>query len=494
MEDNYKRVSELVRLDKLRILSILSPARSASTITSKALANSPAIQGECSQPFHLAYSNPYTPPLDREEMAYGYILDTYESIAMSEGARPITIIVKEMARNIGIGSQLERWNAVCQKHLVTLRNPLLSSESLIRVDLNFIEDMPEALHKLAIAFAEEHGYEPTPLFLEKYVNVFAKHRGYEDPSGLGQHWRTMVNAIKDKRDYRDVDDILQAFEPYFELNAHQKPIVADLLSNITDVTAARYGFGSLNSFAQQQGYANWQAMLIANLGQEQPKLDAFRPLLDKYFVYSITGWENIGYISDKLEGVAVASVDSTVLRLLEPETMQGICEFLGIDYSDNIVDWSGTEVATISASEHIESSYKKVYGRADFARSIERPFEAPIGLDRLPEGFREHIESVAMPVYVDLLGRDMCIRAEGMELREILGAQANSRGHGIQEVDPVFSYAFIATDNHADENEKRRLSGKIRDAQPEFVREFDLVDQSVQKAALQARSAAVTRA
>ncbi len=135
------------------------------------LAHSPSAHGFLNQPFHLTYSHPYMPPEDREELAYQRIWKTYQETKDShneDNEECTTLVLKCMARNLGIGKQLLRFIELTNNIVLLIRNPYFSIDSLLRTQVATIEKMPEASHYI--------------------IDEYALNKGIEDTSGADKHW------------------------------------------------------------------------------------------------------------------------------------------------------------------------------------------------------------------------------------------------------------------------------------------------------------------
>ena len=475
---NFFRVKELVDTGKLEIISIISPVRTVSSITSRCFSGHPQIDTECLQPFHLKYSTPYNPPTDREEDGYALILENYQKAAAKKDTGKIRIVVKEMARNISTGEQLIRWSSLTKNPLVTIRNPILSIESLIRQGVqSFFEAMPEAFYELARSFAERNGHQASNEYLEKFLNIYAKHHGFIDSTGLGQHFKVMTKHALQTKDYRVLGELLLAFEPYEDLNNRLLYMKRHYVETMDDSTAKLAGYENLNDFAKKKGKQNWKE--IKKNALDSNDFSEVQPLLDVVFSTSISGWFNIGKITDAIEEYCVIEV--SLMRTDPNGILSQACEYIGLDGShvDAMINFAPN--SRESGTRHMEAHYIAAQSRIHGSEKLELPTEVPAAFEKFPLHFQQHILEVALPAYIFLLSHDKCLRPHDRKgVETLLHKKVTPEGVTLMQIDPVMAYALISTSKSIPRQERAQMLEALMN---ERKREFGPVMEKISQLA-----------
>jgi hypothetical protein len=432
MVSNYESVQEKVSGGELRLIAIDSPARCGSTTIEIALTESPSVHTHIHQPFHLPYSNPYTPPADRENDAYSLILNAYEAAASATEERPIVIVAKEMTRNLGVGAQMERWHELADKQILLGRNPQLSIESLVRLDLNLMEDRPEAFSEPLNDYAKRYGFEDT----------LGEHQNWRDGDiGLGQHWRKMLDHVLKTRDYTPVGQLSSEFGINWDLNSH------------------------LQEF--QDDYKEV-------FGQD---------IVDNMFKTSGSGWLNMGENISNFRGEDCIVVECTIMRT-EPEAIfRELSKYAGIEFTERMVNgW------THATGEHFnrgatEPAAMPAYSAVLASDHIMRAKHTPVETTMFSEEFQEHLQDIAFPAYIDMLMNKQAVRPSGKEeIEKILNSAVSDEGDKLRDVDPIFAYAITATDITLGPRERSGILTDIRERDGErFGDVFDNIDSIVAK-------------
>ena len=456
---NFNRVKQLVESGRLELISIIAPVRTASTITSRCFANHGQVDATCSQPFHLAYNYPYKPPDDRENDGYGLLLATYESVATTSIGQPVRIVVKEMARNFSTGGHIERWNQLAGKHLITVRNPILSVESLIRMNLKFFfNEMQEGYKELAHTYAARNGLEFTPAYRDDFLNCYAKSLGFETDDDSGQHYLALVRYTTQKDDYRLLGDLLKEFEPYEDLNTRLPEMIRHYVRSVDDHIANAAGFDGLDAFAKSRGYQDWHH-------QQQHVLDCgnFKPvqtLLDEVFSMSITGWFNLTKILPLLDDYAV--IETSVMRTTPELVFAPACHYLDIDDSGINAMLMLVDDRTATTSEHMEAHYIRAQERTHNSLMLEPPTEPPAPISRFPEHVQKHILDVALPAYLTLLQSDrVFVPDDEKEISELLATTIGKDRRSLMETDPVLAQSIICSAKKVSRQSKAKMTGKL---------------------------------
>ena len=164
-----------------------------------ALAHSPSVHTFLNQPFHLTYTHPYTPPDNREEIAYQRIWTSYQQAREEHAAEVITLVIKCMARNVGIGERLFRLLDITDSIVLLIRNPYLSIDSLLRTQVATLEEMSEA---------SRHD-----------LNEYALNKGF--------HWSALQQHVLTTKEYTRITDLLIETMAFIELNKYEQDMVRE---------------------------------------------------------------------------------------------------------------------------------------------------------------------------------------------------------------------------------------------------------------------------
>ncbi len=481
---SYDSVKQLVASKELRIIGIEAPARTSSTTLEIALSESPSVHTHSSQPFHIpnenpdgstpSVDNPYIPIENREERAYSLILETFERGKATNSDRPVVVVVKEMSRNLGIGDQFSRWVELTDKNVLMVRDPQLSVESIIRLQLHDLEERQAVLTQDINQYAKDRGFE----------DIIGEQQGWRGGEiGLGQHWRKMVHILVGteseigKREYGDFTDILQEFSTHWDLNSQQGSVLADFITQITDEDAQKLGHASLNAFAKSSGHANWGTMLATTLRAEQINVSAFQPFLDRIFSASCTGWRHTETIAQKIEGHDYVVVDASVLRTHPEDILQELTQFLDIDYVPTMAKgWQKANRQHFDTSA-FEPGFLSAFARARGSDAIEPPRESPIISAAFPPQFADHLKETAFPTYIGLLSDEKAVRPHGKEALNTLFDTAIG-GAALRDIDPVFAYSMVITDMNLAKDDKSAMLAEIRTKYAkDFGDVFDRIDE-----------------
>ncbi len=454
----YSKVKGLVDQGDLEMISIMGPSRAGSTILKNIIATSPTIDIGVNQPFHLAYDVPYTPPseAEREERAYQNILNAYDQARGQKPDGKITMVVKEMARNLGIGEQYDAYDAVISSHVVAVRNPLLSVESEIKSGVIDYEERPEVF--------------------TYNLNLFARRNGYKDP--FGEDWQQMKADIVESGSWGKLARLHKEYNRSFDLNLYQPTMVREYVRSLTDEDAITAGYESLDDFAVQNDYPNWE-FLGALADNDDIDIEKFQPILDEIFAFSATGWRNTKYLIDRTDPDKLFISDNSLLRIQPEHHLAELCEALGIEYSDNMVSGINGDNTSHNTAEYFESAFDKLFERAAKSRSVEPPRENPPFIKGLPQDYDKHLSFFAFPAYFSCLANRNAIRPnEAHEINETCNVEIEDEETNLRDRDPVFIYALVASSQELDTQKIRFSKKMIRGAYPNFSEEFDAIDQA----------------
>ncbi|NES19019.1 MAG: hypothetical protein F6K41_08835 [Symploca sp. SIO3E6] len=383
----YEMVKSCVEHGDLKIICIISPARVGSTFFMNVLAQSPSVHGFINQPFHLTYSYPYVFPGNREEIAYQRIWETYQQVRKLHYPKTITLVLKCMARNLGIGQQIRRFIQLIEKSIILIRNPLLSIDSLLKMQVISIEDMPEA---------SQHNFDN-----------YALQQGVMDQTGHGHHWRVLRDLVLETKNYRLITDLLIETLAFIELNQYEIDMLNDYQYRFNDDD------GSFNHvFA-----LNW------------------------------TGWDNMAAIYERYMSSSMnyLVVDSTILRAIPEKVSREVSHALNIRYSPQMLNnWKVVKEKIMDNTILKTSWMKSCYNTVTNSSGVKLPKEAPIPINLFPYIYQQHILNTAYPSYFALLKTHHTIRPRSHEeMQVLLNTTVTEDGKLLKQVDPIFAQILL---------------------------------------------------
>jgi len=386
----YQMIESKVRYGDLKLICIISPARVGSTLFMNVLAQSPSVHGFINQPFHLTYSFPYVPPDNREEIAYQRIWEKYLEARKIHSQKVIVLVIKCMARNLGIGQQIVRLLKLIDKPILLIRNPFLSIESLLKMQVMSIEDMPEAS--------------------QNDLDFYALQKGFMDKKGDRNHWQVLRNFILETKNYRLISDLLIETLAFIELNQYEMNMINDY----------QYYFDS--------------------------DCDENR---NNFFALSWTGWYNMAviykhYISTALDYLVI---DSTILRCTPEKVCSEVSYALKIEYTSHMVnDWQVVEENIIDDTVIKTSWMKNCYNGVTNSSGVRPPEESPVSIQLLPNIFQDHVLNTAYPAYLALFKDSHTIRPHSYEeIQKLLNQTVTKYGNTMKQVDQIFAEVILAT-------------------------------------------------
>lgn len=157
----YRILEGMVQDGSLTIVSITSPPRTSSTALERLLTESPEIDGQCNEP----WSNlNVTTVRQRNGQAYETLLVRVQALAAQKRGK-LRIVVKNIADFIAPGDSFAQWDSLVSRHIMLVRNPVLSIESALNTIFKELDPQFEFSPGLsAEAFAKRHGFSSWPEF------------------------------------------------------------------------------------------------------------------------------------------------------------------------------------------------------------------------------------------------------------------------------------------------------------------------------------------
>lgn len=383
----YQKIKDEIMLDRLKIVGIIAPARVGSTFFMNVLAESPSVHGFINQPFHLSYSLPYIPPENRSEVAYQRIWGKYHQARELHSEKKIVLVLKCMARNLGIGDRAFRFIQLIDRVILLIRNPFLSIDSLLKEQVMSMEKMPEA---------SQHNFDD-----------YALQNNFIDRTGKGDHWQVLKSVVLKTKNYKIITDLLIETLAFIELNQYERDIIND------------YKCSFENDFNQTQDF----------------------------FALSWTGWNNMAIIYEKLMSQLTnyLVVDSTILRCRPEKVCREISNALDIIYSPQMIDDWTLDRENIIDQTIIKTSWmQSCYDRVTSTSGIKPPHESPIPINLFPHIYQQHILNIAQPIYSSLLNNNHSIRPRSSQkIDELLNTTVTEDGKVLRQIDPIFSQILL---------------------------------------------------
>lgn len=124
----YPKLKHAVKSGKLKIFFLVSPPRSSSTALERAISQSPSIDLQINDPWAIYETD------DKEEQTYNYIWSRINPLLLSQ--ETITLLIKNVADYIPPGDFWKRQQQLVAHTIFLIRNPFLSLESLIKIEMN----------------------------------------------------------------------------------------------------------------------------------------------------------------------------------------------------------------------------------------------------------------------------------------------------------------------------------------------------------------------
>jgi hypothetical protein len=449
---NYYELVQNEIKNGTRIIGIISPPRVVSTAFEILLTESADIDGQINEPFHLSLRTENSLLGSPEERAYEDIYRRIQEVKEKTGKETVTLVMKEMAKNISPNGQMKRLSDILDKKIIIARNPLTSLESLIR-----------RLSDLATKREDLIGFS---------LNEYAINFGYIDSSGTDRHWDKMLEQVKRTKNYSPINKVIEEFFPNSNLYRFDENMQRAYLELIDDRIAIKSGFNSLNDYAQEKGYESWLDMKT-----NQNDLGHYSEILDEAFSHRNAGWESIQEHLNLMDDNYVF-VDTTILRADPQRTLKEVTDYLDVEYSESMINgWSKSNKDNFDIGHKKRGSSPFIY-KALNSTSLNLPDESPITLSSFPYYFHSYIRDVAIPAYLDLLSDEKRVGVKGEEVISSLLESKVFESTKLKNRDPVFAYSVIATDKNIEDATKENELVKIR---KKFNNQFGDIFDSIDK-------------
>lgn len=376
----FEELSKLTHNGNLRLLFIISPPRTGSTLLETSLSHSPSVRASSHEPFiHVGYSE-----LD-PELGYKAILDSTKQIVPSDKG-PQAVIVKDMASWVTFHDEHERlFSLTNDPVLFLIRNPLLATESRIRKVVRAISLTPRASTQQSV------------------IEILTRGLGKADLSAeLGLHQAELENAYSIPN--LSVQEIL------------------------------------LSYYASRLGYPSWEEFVANAFDRQDYTLLAEVLNFDTHrFSPQTSGWQALQQLVRFMENSnrPYSVVDSTELRLDPEGVSRQICSQLDIEYHEKMTNWN-------EKPREIGSGQKRPqdliwYDTLMDSRGIKPPVEVLPRLRDFPREVREQLAKVDLPVYAETFKNQHRIRGRQEAIFRQFPIDASESAVSILDVDPIFS-------------------------------------------------------
>jgi len=404
---SYQRIIGNIAAGRLRLVCIVSPARTTSTTLVKVVAHSTSIAAYVSQPFDLPVLGDPISESEREEIAYAHICAKYDEVVSAASGSTTVIVVKEMCRNLAAPGCFERFAKVVDRFTLLVRNPLLCHASGCR----------------------------------KYPTWFQMHReALEAKLGIN------LDSVSNAQGFCNWDEVVCYSQAGPDVS--RLPWLADdaLEQNIHP----RQGWTeSLRQELLQHPF--WEHLCALQCQYNPPVYMEFlagiassdKPFMARLLNFWINGWMAAALMWQRLELLPddrVVVVDGSMLRARPHMIVQALCEHFSIQFSNEMVEdfEAGDEGAG-----HVEETMKSVW-MADTDTHIRPPQERPPTLLQLPLPLRQHFRDVSAKVWFVALSSPRLLLPCSNE--EMLDTTINVGGSllALRSIDPLLEHALAS--------------------------------------------------
>ncbi|WP_373235234.1 hypothetical protein, partial [Mycobacterium marinum] len=392
----YEELRGMVGTAELDFVHIVAPPRSCSTALERALSNSPDIDMQINDPWSIYDS-------DRERQTYDYILKRITARRRPPSIRPFRVLVKSIADYIAPGEQWDRMTNLCAYTIFLVRQPLLSTESMMRI--------------MAKEVPPNDGY--------------AQRHGYTD-------WETLLSHVYHARDYTDLTELYEEFFPT-EQPIHAAPeMQLPVLEHTPTYILRNLGYLSRDSYAQTKKYNSW-TLLLRHLKKCPDSLHLCDDLLKANFACRILGWAALGQHFKRTDPRRRFVVDATMYRALPQLVLGRLLASMGLASSPAVISWGGS-------GKKFETDYGGTvpyYHKISTSTELHPPTEDPVSLERFPGFVRKELTCAggAIQTYHKLLAESLKYFSRDQALTIL---DWRHEGISLAEFDPIFNDHYRA--------------------------------------------------
>ena len=412
----YEKLRNLVKSGNLRILLVIAPPRSSSTLMEKTLSFSPSVNLVSHEPFMCVGYSELDP-----DLGYKSIIDSVNSRGPIKGGS--VVVIKDMAHWLTAREEHRNFfRLIYDPIMLMIRNPLLSTESRIRKVVQAISINPR-------------------VSTQRYIlEVFACNHGYKG-------WAQMREQMSKKPNESSSIDVDLEMADLGKAYYHPDNMLQEKL---------------LNYFAAKSGFADWDDFVRSSLkSRDYTLLEKALKFDDHRFAPELSGWKELDRLADylKANNHPFLIVDSTEFRLDPEGIMKKITDKLNIIFADGMINWTKPLVKVSSEQERSQDLIW--YDTLMKSTNIKPPVELLPRLADFPSAVKENLKKIDFPVYFKLFGKMERIQGqmgldqkqysvkvpENLKLKFSDAGIKVGQGEGeanvtIQDVDPVFSVLY----------------------------------------------------
>ncbi len=287
-----------------------------------------------------------------------------------------------MAKNLGPGDQFDRFSQLVDNMILLVRNPLLTTESLLRAQVEVQQFMPEVF--------------------TKNLNVYAS--GVAENNKPFSDWESLKRFVLSSKKYILIEDLLNHSLFKIELNRFDSFIIRDylkLLSEQSEIT--------INSENKKYDYSIFS---LSSATEFREAITAprnyfdgiFSEYLNEIFSTSWTGWFPFYYIYKKqIQNGNSILIDSTLFRMNPDFYLKNTAKRAGISFHQGMLNPAKNNATAIYSKFRTDWMHH-CFQDSLSSHSIRKAHEKPLPINHFPVIYQNHIRDFALPAY-----RQMCL-------------------------------------------------------------------------------------
>lgn len=395
-------------------------------------------------------------------------------------------IIKETTHLIS-PIEMQFWLSICKTGFLVQRTPVLQIESLIWMILDRVTIGGLEIHE--IDGREINKYiEPKKFTIDGYP-LFYPIPKVNSIKSLPSHftkWEVQMDYLRKTRDYSCLAEgfrRLSIRHPMFEDPSFFLAVCNSYLCGLgrQDYKSFKRVMSNIKVKSEDELLQRFYGIRLEDFGQ-LPKV-----LVDALFVWRLSYFPTHLHFQNHNVSNGLFIIDFTDFQLDTSGILDAVKSLLhkyNVKISDNntVRELVQCPLGTDYSITRLDAdSWRKFYGYSDFRTSfsgdgsIQKPSKTPIELDRFPVFIRNEL-LYAFKVYALLSLSQMAIRPSNV-FEIILQS-------GIEEIDPVTSYAFAKREQHLNPQNKyqRYFMKKVRSASPNFAKYYEMIDIAFDKA------------
>ncbi len=358
----YSKLSDLVDRKQIGLIIIIAPPRTGSTVLQAVLAKSSSVDIGINDPQEDVYQQIY-----------------HEACKLLTDQKSVSILVKVMSHWFYPHVKYKKLFALADKVVISIRNPLLSTESRIK------------------KFTDSLTIKPVADVHQWLLNYISTNKGFSSWSGVKEEHVSKADLVTQKK--------------------------------------------LLDMYAETKSYRGWDDMI--NISYSKQNYFCFEGILRSNessstgFSLKQLGWKALGekvrYLCEM--GVEPIIVDSTDFRLMPKHVFRELCRKLRMSFDHVMISsWKETDFShliTEKTPKDREVQYAW-YKTLSESKGVKPPSERSPKLSAFPEYVRKYLTNIAMPIYVDLYRSSYKIGVKAEVLKKF----------SLQDIDPYFSHLY----------------------------------------------------